>query len=140
MGTPGTGWPTWAKYHDNLPSMAKVSSRLLDVDLPPGRSAFLWGPRKVGKSWWLRHRFSADKVRYIDLLETDVFAELASRPALLRERWDGRLTIIDEVQKLPSLLDEVHGLIERKGASFILTGSSARKLRRGHANLLGGRA
>lgn len=120
--------------------MAKVSARLLDIDLPPGRSAFLWGPRQVGKSWWLRHRFSADQVRYIDLLETDVFAELASRPALLRERWDGRLTVIDEVQKLPALLDEVHALIERKGASFVLTGSSARKLRRGHANLLGGRA
>lgn len=120
--------------------MASVSSRLLHIDLPPGRSAFLWGPRKVGKTWWLRHRYPGNTARFIDLLETDVFAELASRPALLRERWDGRLTVIDEVQKLPALLDEVHGLIERRGASFVLTGSSARKLRRGHANLLGGRA
>jgi predicted AAA+ superfamily ATPase len=58
----------------------------------------------------------------------------------LRERWRPGLTIIDEVQKVPALLDEVHWLIERKKATFLLTGSSARKLRRGHANLLGGRA
>ncbi len=76
----------------------------------------------------------------LDLLRTDIFAEYAARPALLRERHDGRLTIIDEVQKLPALLDEVHWLIEAKRARFILTGSSARKLRRGHANLLAGRA
>jgi predicted AAA+ superfamily ATPase len=72
-----------------------------------------------------------------------VFAEYASRPALLRERHAGsrgRLIVIDEVQKLPILLDEVHWLIENAGVSFLLTGSSARKLRRGHANLLAGRA
>ena len=120
--------------------MDGIAERLLEIDLPPGKSAFLWGPRQVGKTWWLRRRFPADRVRHIDLLQTDVFAELASRPALLRERWDGRLTVIDEVQKLPVLLDEVHGLMESRGASFVLTGSSARKLRRGHANLLGGRA
>jgi len=78
----------------------------------------------------------------IDLLKTDVFADYASRPALLRERYQDRkgLIVIDEIQKLPALLDEVHWLIENKGISFLLTGSSARKLRRGHANLLGGRA
>lgn len=69
-----------------------------------------------------------------------MFAELASRPSLLRERWNGRLTVIDEVQKVPALLDEVHWLIENRGAQFVLSGSSARKLRRGHANLLAGRA
>jgi len=110
------------------------------MDLPPGRSAFLWGPRKAGKTYWIRERFREPAVRYIDLLKTDVFAEYASRPALLRERWDGRLTVIDEVQKVPSLLDEVHWLIENRRASFLLCGSSARKLRRGHANLLAGRA
>lgn len=120
--------------------MRKIVRRLLDLRLPPGRSAFLWGPRQVGKTYWLRHQFAARDARFIDLLQTDVFAEYAARPSLLRERHDGRLTIIDEVQKLPPLLDEVHGMIERHRAGFILTGSSARKLRRSHANLLAGRA
>lgn len=120
--------------------MGKIVRRLLKLDLARGRSAFLWGPRQVGKTHWLREHFGASDARFIDLLQTDVFAEYAARPALLRERHDGRLTIIDEVQKVPALLDEVHGLIEHRQASFILTGSSARKLRRGHANLLAGRA
>ncbi len=63
-----------------------------------------------------------------------------ARPSLLRERWKGGLTVIDEIQKVPALLDEVHWLIERKQASFLLTGSSTRKLRQTHANLLAGRA
>ncbi len=117
-----------------------IGKRLLDLRLPRGRSAFLWGPRKAGKSYWLRENFPPDKVRFIDLLQTDVFADYAARPSLLRERWDAHLTVIDEVQKSAALLDEVHWLIENRGAAFILTGSSARKLRRGHANLLGGRA
>jgi len=58
----------------------------------------------------------------------------------LRERWTGKLTVIDEIQKTPALLDEVHWLIERRRASFLLTGSTARKLRQSHANLLAGRA
>jgi predicted AAA+ superfamily ATPase len=94
----------------------------------------------VGKTYWLREHFRGTKARFIDLLQTDVFAEYAARPSLLRERFDGRVTIIDEVQKLPALLDEVHWLIENRRASFVLTGSSARKLRRSHANLLAGRA
>ncbi|MFY9340860.1 MAG: AAA family ATPase [Planctomycetota bacterium] len=118
----------------------QIIRRLLEIDLPPGRSAFLWGPRKVGKTHWLRHQFAPKPSSYIDLLETDTLADYASRPALLRERWRGGLTIIDEIQKVPALLDEVHGLIEHQRATFLLTGSSARKLRRGHANLLGGRA
>jgi predicted AAA+ superfamily ATPase len=82
-----------------------------------------------------------------DLLETDLMLELAKRPALLRERLlaapPAQLrspVILDEVQKVPSLLDEVHWLIENRGLRFILCGSSARKLRRGGVNLLGGRA
>jgi predicted AAA+ superfamily ATPase len=118
----------------------RICKRLLDIDLQAGRSAFLWGPRKVGKTHWLRHHAAAPAANFIDLLETDTFADYVSRPALLRERWRPGLTIIDEVQKVPALLDEVHWLIERKKATFLLTGSSARKLRRGHANLLGGRA
>jgi predicted AAA+ superfamily ATPase len=118
----------------------QIIHRHLEIDLPPGRSAFLWGPRKVGKTHWIHNRFVGADDHIIDLLETDTFAEYASRPWLLRERWDGRRTVIDEIQKVPALLDEVHWLMERRGASFLLTGSSARKLRREHANLLAGRA
>ncbi|MCK9461182.1 MAG: DUF4143 domain-containing protein [Proteobacteria bacterium] len=112
----------------------------METNLPAGRSAFLWGPRKTGKTYWIRNSFARPDDNVIDLLQTDVFAEYATRPALLRERYAGRRTIIDEVQKVPALLDEVHWLIENRGASFLLSGSSARKLRRGHANLLAGRA
>jgi predicted AAA+ superfamily ATPase len=118
----------------------QILRRALDLPLPRGRSAFLWGPRKVGKSYWIHHSFLRGGETVLDLLETDTFAEYAARPALLRERWKGGMTVIDEVQKVPALLDEVHWLIERKKASFLMTGSSARKLRRGHANLLAGRA
>lgn len=118
----------------------KIIRRHLALDLPPGRSAFLWGPRRVGKTYWIHHHFLTGEETLLDLLETDTFAEYAARPALLRERWNGKVTVIDEVQKIPALLDEVHWLIERKNASFLLTGSSARKLRQSHANLLAGRA
>lgn len=118
----------------------KIIRRLFALNLPQGRSAFLWGPRKVGKSYWITHYLS--QITLIDLLKTDVFAEYVSRPALLRERYQNHqgLIVIDEIQKIPALLDEIHWLIENKDLSFLLTGSSARKLRRGHANLLGGRA
>jgi len=118
----------------------KIHKRLFNLELPPGRSAFLWGPRKVGKSYWISHALPGAEI--IDLLKTDVFADYVSHPALLRERYSEHkgLVVIDEVQKAPSLLEEVHWLIENKGLSFLLTGSSARKLRRGQANLLGGRA
>lgn len=118
----------------------KIKKRLFELDLPAGKSAFLWGPRKVGKTYWISHKLKNAAV--IDLLKTDALAEYISRPALLRERYQSHkgLIVIDEVQKAPQILDEVHWLIENKGSSFLLTGSSARKLRRGHANLLGGRA
>jgi len=118
----------------------KIKKRLFELNLPPGKSAFLWGPRKVGKTYWISHNLPG--VEIIDLLKTDIWAEYISRPALLRERYQNHkgLIVIDEIQKIPSLLDEVHWLIENKALSFLLTGSSARKLRRGHANLLGGRA
>ena len=115
------------------------------MKLPKGQSAFLWGPRKTGKSTYLRER-CPDSVVY-DFLDTDLVLEFSKRPALLRERLLARdpallkhPVILDEVQKVPSLLDEVHWLIENRGLSFILCGSSARKMKRGHANLLGGRA
>jgi predicted AAA+ superfamily ATPase len=125
--------------------MEKIINRYLTIDLPSGQSAFLWGPRKTGKSTLLKRQFP--KSYYVDLLKTDLFFELQSRPHLLRERILERNNsireypiIIDEIQKIPSLLDEVHWLIENEGLSFILCGSSARKLKRTHANLLGGRA
>ena len=120
--------------------MKKIVKRLLSLNLPQERSAFLWGPRKVGKSYWIAHHLPDAPI--LDLLKTDTFAEYAARPSLLRERFQKRrgLVVIDEVQKIPALLDEVHWLIEHGGPSFLLTGSSARKLRRGAANLLGGRA
>lgn len=120
--------------------MGKIVTRLFQLDLPPRRSAFLWGPRKVGKSYWIQHHLPDATV--LDFLKTDVFADYAARPALLRERYQRHrgLIVLDEVQKIPAILDEVHWLIEHAGLSFLLTGSSARKLRRGHANLLGGRA
>lgn len=118
----------------------KIRKRLFELNLPRGKSAFLWGPRKVGKTYWISHTLSGAEI--IDLLKTDTLAEYISRPALLRERYQNHkgLIVIDEVQKIPPILDEVHWLIENKGLSFLLTGSSARKVRRGHANLLGGRA
>jgi predicted AAA+ superfamily ATPase len=121
--------------------MATITRRLLDLRLPQRQSAFLWGPRRVGKSYWIRENCKGAPI--IDLLQSDVFGEYAARPALLRERFGARkhrLVVIDEIQKIPALLDEVHWLIENTSQAFLLTGSSARKLRRGHANLLAGRA
>ncbi len=119
--------------------------RILDLELPDGQSAFLWGPRQTGKSTYLKQRFP-DSV-WFDLLRTDLFLDLSRRPALLREALlaldeEARRhpVVIDEVQKVPALLDEVHWLMENRGFRFILSGSSARKLKRGKANLLGGRA
>jgi len=119
--------------------------RFLNIDLPPGQSAFLWGPRKTGKSTYLKAKFPRSLV--YDFLKTDLFLEISKTASLLRERLlakdDDVLkfpVILDEVQKVPQILDEVHWLIENRGFSFILCGSSARKLKRGKANLLGGRA
>ena len=123
-----------------------IYSRTLKLELPPGKSAFLWGARKTGKSTFLKQRFPNSL--WFDLLDTDLFFQFTKRPALFREQIlaednSKRLQqpiIVDEVQKVPQILDEVHGLIEHKGLRFILCGSSARKLKRSHANLLGGRA
>ncbi len=118
----------------------KISSRMLNMQLPTQQSAFLWGPRKTGKSYWIRENM-ADAI-VIDLLKTDVFADYISRPALLRERYSEtqQRICIDEVQMIPEILNEVHWLIENKSIAFLLTGSSTRKLGQSHANLLGGRA
>ncbi len=106
-------------------------------------SCFLWGARQTGKSTLLKQLFP--KSPYYDLLLSDEFDRLNRRPALLREELlighpKNIPIIIDEVQKIPSLLDEVQWLIVNHHYSFILCGSNARKLKRGGANLLGGRA
>lgn len=114
-------------------------NRLISLKKEPDRSFFLWGPRQSGKSTLLHELYP--NAKFIDLLQSDVFASYVRRPALLRDQDIGdQLTVIDEVQKLPELLDEVHWCIENQKRVFALCGSSARKLRRGHANLLGGRA
>jgi len=111
------------------------------TDILDRKSVFLLGPRQTGKSTYLRQR--CPEARYVDLLEADTFRELSSFPATLRQSLlpSDKLIVIDEIQKLPSLLDEVQLLIDRnKDLRFILTGSSTRKLKRGAANLLGSRA
>ena len=119
--------------------------RGLDIELEQGQSAFLWGPRKVGKSTFLKQAFPHSVV--YDFLRTDLVLDLMRDPSLLRERLlaDRKRArafpvILDEVQKVPAIMDEVHWLIENAGLNFILCGSSARKLIKGGANLLGGRA
>lgn len=119
--------------------------RILSIQLPRGQSAFLWGARKTGKSSYLRARYPRSPV--FDLLDTELFLELAKEPGRLRQRLAAmdvatahEPVIIDEIQKVPALMDEIHRMIEQTRRSFILCGSSARKLRRGQANLLGGRA
>lgn len=112
----------------------------LDDDLRE-RSLFLFGARQTGKSTLLRATYP--NARFVDLLAADEFRQLSVAPEQLRQSLQAsdRLIVIDEIQKLPSLLDEVHLMIERdRELRFILTGSSARKLKRGGANLLGGRA
>lgn len=107
----------------------------------PKASFFLFGPRGTGKSTWLRAQFP--KALFFDLLESETYVDLLASPQRLDKRippgFKGRV-VIDEVQKVPEILDEVHRLIERRKLRFALTGSSARKLRRGGVNLLAGRA
>jgi predicted AAA+ superfamily ATPase len=106
------------------------------------RSFFLWGPRQTGKSYLLQQSFK--HAHCIDLLRSELFVKYQSNPGLLRQELmqskKNNWVILDEIQRVPSLLNEVHWLIENQGLKFGLCGSSARKVKRGHANLLGGRA
>ena len=109
----------------------------------PATHFFLFGPRGTGKSTWLRRAFP--EALWVDLLRPEVHRQLAARPERLRELVAGNpekaVVVIDEVQKAPVLLDVVHDLIERRaGPLFVLTGSSARKLKREGVDLLAGRA
>ena len=116
--------------------------RSLQLPKRPENSFFLWGPRQTGKSTLMRATYPG--AAWVDLLKSDEYARYSSRPALLREELASepgtRFVVVDEVQKVPGLLDEIHWLIENRGIVFGLCGSSARKVRRQHANLLGGRA
>jgi len=116
-------------------------NRILDLSEDLNRkSVFLFGPRQTGKTLLIHHTIQADRV--YNLLDTDVLFRFSHRPARLREELPGNasLVVIDEIQKLPPLLDEVQLLMDTRSIRFLLTGSSARKLYRKGVNLLGGRA
>jgi len=114
------------------------------LEATSSRSCFLFGPRQTGKSMLLRETLPPDTPVY-NLLDHRVFLDLSTDPSRIRQELEARnlrdsLVVVDEIQKLPSLMDEVHLLIETRGLRFLLTGSSARKLKRSGVNLLGGRA
>ncbi len=123
------------------PSVPAYVERVLDLPaLIQRKSHFLFGPRQTGKSFLIRQTLPG--VRLYDLLDHATYLALSQRPGRIAEELTAadRMVVIDEIQRLPELLNEVHRLIENRGTTFLLTGSSARKLRRGGVNLLGGRA
>ena len=112
-------------------------------NLSKTNSFFLFGARGTSKSTLLKSVFSSENCLWIDLLEPELEAQLLVQPSRLRELWKTSRKpwiIIDEVQKIPKLLEVVHAMIESEKVLFALTGSSARKLRYGQANLLAGRS
>ena len=118
-----------------------VFERLIKKPLESRKSFFLFGPRGTGKTTWLKHRLP--DALFVNLLQSEYYNRLSANPGHLRQLippdhtgW----TVIDEVQRIPALLNEVHDLIEARGLVFVLTGSSARTLRRSGVNLLAGRA
>lgn len=116
--------------------------RSLPLPAPGSETFFLWGPRQTGKTTLLRARYPTGF--WVELLKADEFRRYATHPERLREELlaatPPEQVVIDEIQKVPALLDEVHWLHETHGIQFALCGSSARKLKRGGGNLLGGRA
>ena len=121
-----------------------VERKLLLKEKTLDKSCFLFGPRQTGKSWLVKNSLPPETIVY-NLLDSDVYLRMSNQPSTLRKELlakgnNQNLIVIDEIQKVPALLDEVHNLIENGGFRFLLTGSSARKLRRGGVNLLGGRA
>ena len=113
------------------------------INISTSQSFFLLGARGTGKTTFLQHSFSNQDSHRIDLLSHLDLAELEARPSRLADivaKQKKDWIIIDEIQKVPALLDEVHRLIEATGQKFVLTGSSARKLKRNASNLLAGRA
>ena len=116
--------------------------RWLNLSGAQNETFFLWGPRQTGKTTLLRQTFP--EAVWIDLLRAEEFRRYLQNPEFLRQEVSDRnqtpFVVVDEIQKLPLLLDEVHWIHENLGIQFALCGSSARKVKRGHANLLGGRA
>lgn len=117
------------------------------IELLKKSSHFLLGPRAVGKSTLIKENFlkktassKSLSVDYINLLDSKLYLRLKGDPSLLSSLVSKKYAIIDEIQRIPELLNEVHRLIEDKNKCFLLTGSSARKLKRGNTNLLAGRA
>jgi len=120
---------------------ASYIERILDLpSLLEKKSHFLFGPRQTGKTFLIHHTLK--EARVYDLLDSSIFLALSRNPARIAQELtpQDHLVIIDEIQRLPELLNEVHRLIEGRGIRFLMTGSSARKIRRGGINLLGGRA
>ncbi|MDR3607825.1 MAG: AAA family ATPase [Oligoflexia bacterium] len=120
---------------------ARYFKRILDLKRPTSdKSCFLFGPRQTGKSSLIEHELPDAKV--IDLLDDEIYLRLQQNPKDLASYVvdPTKLVVLDEIQRIPSLLNEVHRLIEKKRMRFLLTGSSARKLRKKGVNLLGGRA
>ena len=117
-----------------------VQRRLNLAALLAKKSHFLLGPRQTGKSHLAEQALPA--ARLYDLLDHSVYLDLSSNPGRIAQELtaNDKIVVIDEIQRLPELLNEVHRLIEKRGIRFLLTGSSARKLRGGGVNLLGGRA
>lgn len=115
--------------------------RILNIDCTANNAFFLWGARKIGKTTFLKSTFR--DAHYIDLLKTEIVRKYEINPSLFREEIVAKTTdlvIVDEVQMVPELLNEIHWCLENTTTKFILCGSSARKLTRMNANLLGGRA
>lgn len=115
--------------------------RLIEKPLESGKSFFLFGPRGTGKTTWLKRHLP--RALFVNLLQSEFYNRLSANPGHLRDLIPPDHTdrvIIDEVQRIPALLNEVHDLIEARRLNFVLTGSSARTLRRRGVNLLAGRA
>jgi predicted AAA+ superfamily ATPase len=126
---------------DKISAEPPYIQRVLDLPaLLKKKSYFLFGPRQTGKTSLIRH--TMENVRIYDLLDSVDYLSLSQNPSRLMQELSpqDRIIVIDEIQRLPNLLNEVHRIIEERGIRFLLTGSSARKLRRGGVNLLGGRA
>ena len=122
-------------------SSAPYIERIVNLSaLLEKKSHFLFGPRQTGKTFLIRK--TLEGVRVYDLLDTSIYLALSQNPGRIAQELTpkDRFVVIDEIQRLPILLNEVHRLIEGRGVRFLMTGSSARKLRRGGVNLLGGRA
>lgn len=116
------------------------------IKLPLNHSFFLFGPRQTGKSTLLGSLFSPERTLFYNLLEYDEYKRLLTHPSIFREEVNSRKKnithiVVDEIQRVPELLNEIHSLMEKKDSPiFIMSGSSARKLKKAHANLLAGRA